>query len=102
MYFDVLPNCIILNDTEIKNWNGRCIKKDLTKLIGAFLMGHLTMELYLRNLSTRYRQSNKKDKGIMLDEYCSTSGHSRKHAIKSIGNAWRQKMESYCYEKLHS
>jgi hypothetical protein len=56
-------------------------------------MGHLTMELYLRNLSTRYRQSNKKDKGIMLDEYCSTSGHSRKHAIKSIGNAWRQKME---------
>lgn len=51
------------------------------------------MELYLRNLSTRYRQSSKKEKGIMLDEYCSTSGHSRKHAIKSIGNAWRQKME---------
>lgn len=57
-------------------------------------MGSLTMELYLKSLSTRYRQSSKKEKGIMLDEYCSTSGHSRKHAIKTIRNASRRKMRS--------
>ena len=48
------------------------------------LMGQLTMELYLKNLSLRYRHASKKEKGKMLDEYCATSGHSRKHAIKVI------------------
>ena len=47
-------------------------------------MGQLTMELYLKNLSTRYRQASKKEKGKMLDEYCATSGHDRKYAIKVI------------------
>lgn len=47
-------------------------------------MGQLTMELYLKNLSLRYRHASKKEKGKMLDEYCATSGHSRKHAIKVI------------------
>jgi len=56
-------------------------------------MGYLNMELYLRNLSTRYRQSSKTEKGIVLDEYCSTNGHGRKHTIKTISKAWRQKME---------
>ena len=44
------------------------------------------MELYFKNLSLRYRQATKKEKGKMLDEYCATSGHSRKHAIKVINN----------------
>ena len=44
------------------------------------------MELYLKNLRLRYRQATKKEKGKMLDEYCATSGHSRKHAIKVINN----------------
>ena len=57
-------------------------------------MGRLTMELYLKQLSTRYKQASKKEKGKMLDEYCSTSGHSRKHAIKTIRNASRRKMRS--------
>jgi len=57
-------------------------------------MGRLTMALYLKKLSTRYKQATKKEKGIMLDEYCSTSGHSRKHAIKTIRNASRCKMKS--------
>lgn len=48
------------------------------------LMGRITMELYLRNLSKRYKKASKKEKGLMLDEYCATSGHSRKHAIKTI------------------
>ena len=47
-------------------------------------MGKITMELYLHNLSVRYRQASKKEKGIMLNEYCETSGHSRKHAIKLL------------------
>ena len=57
-------------------------------------MGRLTMELYLKQLSTRYKQASKKEKGKMLDEYCSTSGHSRKHAIKTTRNASRRKMRS--------
>ena len=47
-------------------------------------MGRLSMELYIKQLSTRYRQATKKEKGLMLDEFCSTSGYSRKHAIKMI------------------
>ena len=53
-------------------------------------MGQLTMTLYLNNLSNRYRQASKKDKGKMLDEYCATSGHTRKHAIKVI-NSYRKR-----------
>lgn len=48
------------------------------------LMGKVTMDLYLHNLSVRYRQASKKEKGVMLDEYCATSGHTRKHAIKLL------------------
>ena len=52
-------------------------------------MGKITMELYLHNLSVRYRQASKKEKGIMLNEYCETSGHSRKHAIKLLSQQKR-------------
>ena len=53
-------------------------------------MGRLTMDLYIKQLSTRYRQASKKDKGIMLDEYCSTSKYSRKHAIKTLKKAFKE------------
>lgn len=55
------------------------------------LMGRLTMDLYLQKLSVRYRQASKKEKGVMLDEYCATSGHSRKHAIKTINSYKKNK-----------
>ncbi len=44
-------------------------------------MGQLDMNLYLRNLKLRYFQSNRKGKSLILNEFCSTSGLSRKHAI---------------------
>ena len=53
-------------------------------------MGRLTMGLYIKQLSNRYRQASKKDKGIMLDEYCATSQHSRKHAIKTLSKAFKE------------
>lgn len=51
---------------------------------GRHVLGRVTMELYIKQLSTRYRQASKKEKGLMLDEFCKTSGYSRKHAIKLI------------------
>ena len=63
-------------------------------------MGKITMELYLHNLSVRYRQASKKEKGIMLNEYCETSGHSRKHAIKLLSQ--QKKIFSYSQTKAQS
>ena len=53
-------------------------------------MGRLTMDLYIKQLSTRYRQASKKDKSIMLNEYCATSKLSRKHAIKTLKKAFKE------------
>jgi 5S rRNA maturation endonuclease (ribonuclease M5) len=44
-------------------------------------MGQLNMSLYLKNLKLRYFQTGRKGKSLILDEFCSTSGLSRKHAI---------------------
>ena len=59
-------------------------------------MGRITMDLYLHNLSKRYKKASKKEKGLMLDEYCATSGHSRKHAIKVINKVkpWRRRVKA--------
>jgi len=48
------------------------------------------MDLYIKQLSTRYRQASKKEKSIMLNEYCSTSQYSRKHAIKTLKKAFKE------------
>lgn len=55
-------------------------------------MGHLTMELFIKKLSTRYKQASKKEKGAILTEYCSTSGHSRKHAIKVLNKSFKEQI----------
>lgn len=44
-------------------------------------MGRLNMSLYLKKLKLRYFQTNRKSKSLILDEFCATSGLSRKHAI---------------------
>ena len=36
---------------------------------------------YLELLRSRYRAANKKEKGVILDEFVKTTGYSRKHAI---------------------
>lgn len=54
----------------------------------------MNMDLYLKHLKTRYFRANRKGKSKILDEFCETSGLSRKHVIwlltrKPLG--WREK-----------
>ena len=44
-------------------------------------MGRLNMSLYLKQLKLRYFQTNRKGKSLILDEFCATSGLTRKHVI---------------------
>jgi hypothetical protein len=44
-------------------------------------MGRLDMNLYLKKLKFRYFQTGRKGKSLILDEFCATSGLTRKHAI---------------------
>ena len=53
-------------------------------------MGQLCMDLYLKNLRKRYLNSSKKDKALILDEFCSTSGYHRKHAIRMLSPNGKQ------------
>jgi len=45
-------------------------------------MRQLTMDIYLRQLKTRYFQADRKGKSQILNEFCETSGMHRKHAIR--------------------
>lgn len=47
-------------------------------------MGKLSMELYLKNVSKRYKVANKKEKGKILEELCDSSGFHKKHAIRLL------------------
>lgn len=47
-------------------------------------MGHLTMSLYLHKMRERYQAANKAEKSRILDEFCATSSHHRKSAIRSL------------------
>ena len=47
-------------------------------------MGKLSMELYLKSVSKRYKISNKKEKGKILNELCESSGFHKKHAIRLL------------------
>ncbi len=48
------------------------------------MMGQLTMDIYLKHLKARYFRSNRKGKSQILNEFCSTSGMHRKHAIRLL------------------
>ena len=54
-------------------------------------MGKLSMELYLKNLSKRYRAAGKREKGILLQELCDSSGYHKKHAIRILNTAPKKK-----------
>lgn len=47
-------------------------------------MGKLSMELYLKNLSKRYKLAKKQGKGEIIKELCESSGYHRKHAIRLL------------------
>lgn len=44
----------------------------------------MTMDLYIEQLKTRYFTARKKDKKLILNEFCNTSGYHRKHAIRLL------------------
>lgn len=44
----------------------------------------LSMNLYLKQLKSRYFQANRKGKALILNEFCLTSGYHRKHAIRLL------------------
>ncbi len=55
-------------------------------------MGRLSMDLYLRHLKKRYFQASRQAKSKILDEFCSTSGYHRKHAIRLLTTGqWNEK-----------
>ena len=45
-------------------------------------MGKLSMDLYLNNVIKRYKSSNRRQKGEILEELCAVSGYHKKHAIR--------------------
>ena len=53
------------------------------------LGGDVTREAvleYARAVSRRYLAASKREKGVILDEFCKTSGHHRKSAVRLFGN----------------
>jgi hypothetical protein len=51
----------------------------------------LSMELYLKHLSKRYRATGKREKGILLQELCNSSGYHKKHAIRLLNTTPKKK-----------
>lgn len=47
-------------------------------------MGRLDMNFYLEQLKKRYTEASRKAKSQILNEFCATSGHHRKHAIRLL------------------
>lgn len=56
----------------------------LPKKKGTLMMGKLSMRLYLEKMAKRYKSANKHEKSVILDEFCSTGGYHRKHAIRLL------------------
>lgn len=49
-------------------------------------MGKLSMDLYLSNLSKRYRTASKREKDKILNELCESSGFHKKHATRLLNS----------------
>lgn len=54
-------------------------------------MGKLSMDLYLSSLSSRYKTAGKREKGIILNELCESSGFHKKHAIRLLNSAMKRR-----------
>lgn len=63
-------------------------------------MGQLNMSLYLKNLKKRYFQSNRKDKSLILNEFCATTGLTRKHAINIFNGPPLARKETHPEEEI--
>jgi hypothetical protein len=54
-----------------------CIERDC-------IMSSRSKREYLEAISQRYKKACRKDKAIILDEFCTTCGYHRKHAIRLL------------------
>ena len=52
----------------------------------------LNMDLYLKQLKTRYKEAARKAKALILNEFCQTSGYHRKHAIRLLAKPERRRI----------
>ena len=48
-------------------------------------MSQSSKKEYLEAIRSRYQRGNRKEKGVILDEFCAVSGLHRKHAIRALG-----------------
>lgn len=48
------------------------------------IMGKLSMELYLEKIRAKYKKATKREKGVILDDFCEHSGYHKKHAIRLL------------------
>ncbi|HDZ00978.1 MAG TPA: transposase, partial [Nitrospirae bacterium] len=39
---------------------------------------------YLQSIYSRYKRANRKEKSIILNEFCQNCGYHRKHAIRAL------------------
>ena len=62
----------------------------LPNIKGDIVMGKLSMDLYLENLSKRYHKANKSEKTRILNELCSSSGFHKKHAIRLLNKGLKK------------
>jgi len=46
------------------------------------MVRQIDMNLYIKHLRERYWNAGKREKSMILDEFCNTSGYHRKHAIR--------------------
>lgn len=58
-------------------------------------MGKLSMDLYLNNMLSRYRNANRKQKSEILNELCAVSGYHKKHATRLLN----QKKIRFCKQQ---
>src|SRR3990167_3891880 len=58
------------------------------------MVRQINMELYVGHLKIRYIQSTRKEKKLILDEFCETSGYDRKYVIKLFKKSKKQNQAS--------
>lgn len=85
-------SCIIKNVTQNRKIPGRCIITNVTELKRGIFMRVLNMDIYLANLTKRYKKENKHEKGLILNELCEMGGFHKKHAIRRL-NALQKKQK---------
>lgn len=54
-------------------------------------MGSAAKREYLKEIAARYRRASKRDKGLILDEFCRVCGYHRKYAIRLLSCQHRQR-----------